>query len=255
MSEDKNIETRIPNWKKIIYFFFHTIFIFLLGTGFIFAHDMITKSKDFSIRQINIKGNDYLKKEEICKIAEIKEKDNIYKINISILRLKLERNIWIKKAKVKRILPDTVEIEIVEEKPCAKINFKDNYILNLQGNLFKKYEKNDSLLDIPVITGVSYIDLSTKNYFFCLAMDIAKQKNFFQNKNYTIHLDKDMGITLLNTGDFNEIIIGFNDFEEIIKNLNSVKYYVKENFKNKKIEKIDLSNKNRVILKPFPAMG
>jgi len=255
LSEDKNIDTRIPNWKKIIYFFSHAVFIFMLGTCFIFAHDMVTKSNDFSIRQINIKGNNHLNNEEICKIAGINVNDNIFNINISILRAKLENNLWIKKAKVKRILPDTVEIDINEEIPCAKINFKDTYILNFQGNLFKKYEKKDALFDIPEITGLNYIDLSKKNYFFCLAIDIAKQKNFFKKKNFTIHLDKDMGITLFNAGDFNEIIIGFNEFEGIIKNLNLVKYYINQKFNDIKIEKIDLSNKNRVILKPFPAMG
>ncbi|MCB9480231.1 MAG: FtsQ-type POTRA domain-containing protein [Desulfobacteraceae bacterium] len=255
MSADKYIEPRIPNWKKIIYFFFHTLFIFLLGTGFIFAHDMITKTSEFPVNQINIKGNTVLTDNEICKIAGFREFENIFKINISVSRLKLEKNPWIKTAKVKRTLPATIEIEIIEEKPCAKINFKDNFILNFQGELFKKLEKKDEDLNIPEITGISYRDLTQKNYFFYLVMDIVKQKNIIFANNSIIHLDKDIGISLFNTDSFNEIVLGFNDFEQKIRNLNLIRHYVTQKFDGMKIEKIDLSNKNRVILKPFPAMG
>jgi hypothetical protein len=50
-------------------------------------------------------------------------------------------------------------------------------------------------------------------------------------------------------------VLGFTDLDKKIKNIGIVKLYVKQKFNDMKIEKIDLTNKNRVVLKPFPAMG
>ncbi|MDY0131373.1 MAG: FtsQ-type POTRA domain-containing protein [Desulforegulaceae bacterium] len=248
-------ETRIPNWKKIIYFIFHTLFIFLLGTGFIFAHDMVTKTKEFPIKKIKITGNHYLGKEEIKTIAGFFEGDNIFGLNISMARLKLENNQWIKNAKVKRILPDVLEVEITEEKPLAKISLKENFIINEQGHLFKKYENKDKFLGIPEVTGLNYSDFINKNHYYSLIMETLKTTNILFNTNSRLHLDKDIGITLYNTDSFSEILIGFTDLEKKIKSLSIVKLYLKKKFNEIKIEKINLSNKNRVVLKPFPAMG
>lgn len=254
MSADNN-ETRIPNWKKIIYFAFHSVFIFLIGTGFIFAHDMITHTEEFSIKSVKVSGNYYLDNDDVIRIAGLNNYANLFDANISVARLKLENSPWIKKASVKRSLPDSIEIKVIEQKPYAKINFKDDFILNDQGILFKKFEKDDENLNIPEITGLSYMDLSDKNYYFSLLMDILKKNTLFLKADSRIHLDKDIGITLYNTDSFNEIVLGFTDLDKKIKNIGIVKLYVKQKFNDMKIEKIDLTNKNRVVLKPFPAMG
>jgi cell division septal protein FtsQ len=67
LSADNN-EQRIPNWRKIVYFVFHLFFIFLLGTGFIYAHDMVTKTNDFAIKEVKISGNSYLNKMKFVKL-------------------------------------------------------------------------------------------------------------------------------------------------------------------------------------------
>lgn len=254
MSADNN-EQRIPNWRKIVYFVFHLFFIFLLGTGFIYAHDMVTKTNDFAIKEVKISGNSYLNKNEICETSGLNDYENIFDLNISAARIKLENHPWIEKAKVKRRLPGAVEIEIKEQKPLAKINFLDDFIINENGEIFKKLEKKETSLNLPEITGLTYKDLKNKTKNFSLATDLLKKKSLILNNSSIIHLDKDIGIVLYNTDSYKEAVLGFTDFDQKIKNLKFVKLYVKQKFNDIKIKKIDLTNKNRVVLKPFPAMG
>jgi cell division protein FtsQ len=254
LSADNN-EQRIPNWRKIVYFVFHLFFIFLLGTGFIYAHDMVTKTNDFAIKEVKISGNSYLNKNEICETSGLNDYENIFDLNISAARIKLENHPWIEKAKVKRRLPGAVEIEIKEQKPLAKINFLDDFIINENGEIFKKLEKKETSLNLPEITGLTYKDLKNKTKNFSLATDLLKKKSLILNNSSIIHLDKDIGIVLYNTDSYKEAVLGFTDFDQKIKNLKFVKLYVKQKFNDIKIKKIDLTNKNRVVLKPFPAMG
>lgn len=258
----KNNDLRVPNWKKILYFLFHTCFIFLLGTGFVFAYDMIMQSDNFSAQEISISGQNKVSQEEIFRIAGIQKNTNILNINIKLAMMKLEATPWIKKAEIKRELPNKLSIKITEEIPIAKISLQgvsQKFLLNTDLKLFKKSEQNDPDSDIPEVLGLSYSDIKNKNFYLnsvVKVLNMEKKSNLFlSGKTSIIKVDRDTGILISNTETCNSLVLGFNDFKEKYNNLEKIKIYLNKKFPGQKMDKIDLSQKNRVIIKPFPAMG
>ncbi len=240
----------------------HGFIISALGVIFIFVYDMVTQTENFNASEIIIKGNKKLDNNKILKIAGIKKNQNMLNMNLKIIKNRLLNEPWINNAVITRKLPHRIEIKIQEEDVLAKVELKkDSYFLiNKKGKIFKKAEKVDDKLDIPLITGLTFFDIEKKNFYTKAAIQIAKMKNrkknlFISGNNTKIHVDRDTGIYLFNTLKSEKLFLGFNGFDRKYKNLKLLAKYLSKKFPGQKMENIDLSKKNRVIIKPFPAMG
>ena len=261
MSADKKMTfSRIPRWKIILYFLFHLLFIPTLGTGLIFAHDMVTRSKTFELKKISLKGNEKLKKKEILKIADLNTNENLIKLNLRIIQAKLLNHPWIKTVDVKREFPNSLVIAVKEQKPVAKIKLNTLFLMNKNGKIFKKAEKKDPKLNIPEINGLNFIDLEEKNFYLQSVIEILNleknSKKLLYPYNFSkIQVDRDTGICIYNTNICKRLIMGFNDFEYKYEKLKLLTLYLHKKFPGQQLDKIDLSKKNRVVIKPFPAMG
>lgn len=259
MSAGRKID-RIPRWKKILYVIFHAFFILLLGTGLIFAHDLITQSKIFKTEKIELSGNKIFNDKQLLEIAGVKTGGNLLDIKIKQVQSRLANHPWIKTASVKRKLPGRLTIAIEEEKPVAKVKLKKFFLMNNNGEIFKKFEKNDPILDIPAVYGLNFIDINEKNFYLQSVVKMLKleknRKKILYPYNFSkIQVDRDTGICIYNTNICKRLIMGFNDFEYKYQQLKLLTLYLQKKFPGQQLDKIDLSKKNRVVIKPFPAMG
>jgi len=157
INKQKEIEKKKRKRRKTILIFI----MIILVVGSICAYLLISPS--FNIQEISIKGNKNLTSEQILKLAEIKRGDNIFsKIGI-VTKVKLKQNGYIQDAKINKIYPNKIEIEIVERARQFQIKIEnDKYIyIDEQG-----YILQDSVdkLEIPIITGmdIKQEDINTK---------------------------------------------------------------------------------------------
>jgi cell division protein FtsQ len=94
--------------KKIIVFVvFFGIIVTLLG---------VACSPIFSIKNVEIVGNDHVSETEIRNLLNIKEGDNLFLTFNFVVRKRLEPNAYIKDVNVRRKLPDTLTVEVKERK-------------------------------------------------------------------------------------------------------------------------------------------
>lgn len=250
----------IPRWKKIVYFLFHTGFIFFLGTGLIFAHDMIIQSNTFFAEKVIVKGNKRLNRSTVLHTADISENESIIRMNLKLIRKRLVHSDWIDDCSIKREFPDKIKINIKEHTPAAKIKLNRTYLLNNEGRIFKKADKNDLNTNIPEIHGLNIFDVNNQSKELNTAMSLIKtEKDIYNTGLFTgsskIVMDKDIGVKVLNTNLCKKMILGFNDFEDKFHNLRLINIYFKRKFPDKKIDQLDLSRKKRVVITPFPARG
>ena len=73
----------------------------------------------------------------------VENEQNIFKLDPRLIREKLESDVTIKQATVKRILPDTLSIEIKEKEPRARLFHRGKKYLLTKDGLVLPYRWKD----------------------------------------------------------------------------------------------------------------
>ncbi|MFR7874521.1 MAG: cell division protein FtsQ/DivIB [Christensenellales bacterium] len=112
-----------------------------------------TVSPIFNITEVDVTGNKRLSKEQVVDLSGIETDENIFKENLSSSKKSIKQSGYIENVNIKRILPNKVEINIVEREATFASKFGNGYIyLNNQGYILEINEKNDNL---PELVGLS----------------------------------------------------------------------------------------------------
>ncbi len=128
---DKRIDSR----KRRILFRKFSIFLWIIFgamifAGTIFGLNFFYNSQYFKIKTISIKNNKYYKNEEIIGFLEPLIDQNIFEINKKDTEDALETEYKrIKKAELKKIFPDNLEVFITERQPYLRLNYKEKLFL------------------------------------------------------------------------------------------------------------------------------
>ncbi len=126
------------NIKKI----FLISFLLLISTLLYFPEhflklnkvNKLVKNLGFSLNYIQVSGNKSVPKDDIIKKVVFKNCDNLFCVNLKKSKIEIEKNNWIKSAKLKYSLPSKLFIVIEEEKPTFLLKENKNItLLNLEG--------------------------------------------------------------------------------------------------------------------------
>lgn len=125
-----------------------TLIIVLIGVSI-----YVALSPLFNIKEINVTGNSKLSKEEIISLSELKTDENTFKVSKKNIKNKVKANAYIENVKIRRKLPDKVEIIVVERVATYMIPFANSYIyINNQGYMLEITSKK---AEMPAIVGIS----------------------------------------------------------------------------------------------------
>lgn len=125
-----------------------TLIIVIIGVSI-----YVALSPLFNIKEINVTGNSKLSKEEIISLSELKTDENTFKVSKKNTKNKVKANAYIENVKIRRKLPDKVEIIVVERVATYMIPFANSYIyINNQGYML---EITSQKVEMPAIVGIS----------------------------------------------------------------------------------------------------
>lgn len=136
--------------RKIILKIIRTIILIgiLIGTLI-----YILLSPLFNIKDVTVTGNNKLSGEEIISLSEIRTEENIFKTSKNDIKNKIKTNPYVENVKIRRKLPDKVEIIVVERVATYMLPFANSYVyINNQGYML---EITSQKANLPIITGVS----------------------------------------------------------------------------------------------------
>jgi len=126
-----------------------TIFTWL-GCGLLFRA-MFSNNDRFKIEHLNITGGSTLSRDLIKEYTQLKEGMNLFSFNINkVWRDFTKDQPNVKTMKISRQLPDTLEINITERVPIARIGRKSPFVADNEGCVFTS---PGSSRNMPVITG------------------------------------------------------------------------------------------------------
>ena len=110
--------------------------------------------KGFLVENILITGNNIVPKGVILDNFQDLRKKNIFSIDLLQIYKGLLLNKWIKDLEVKRILPNTIKINITEQKAMAIWQTKSgNKLISPKGNVILVTRINNFKNQLPIITG------------------------------------------------------------------------------------------------------
>jgi cell division protein FtsQ len=215
----------------------------------------------FETNDIHVSGNNFLSKTHILELTHLTQSENIIEINISNIQQQLIRDPWIASAHVYRTFPNLLSIEILEKIPLATLLFQEPLIIDTQGRVIKKQTLSDPQ-NLPVVTGVSYADLSPDNapvsQKMIIILRVLTEKKQTLGLPQTmdishVHIDTHFGITVwLNQADHEmEILLGADSFQKKFYRLRKILTFFQYQNKDQQIEYIDINNLDRIIVRPL----
>lgn len=233
--------------------------IVCLSLSFIFVYDVVTQCDFFESRQVHIIGTERLSKQQVLSQAGIESNMNILALNLHLARKRLMGHPWIAEARVTRELPDTLFIWIREHEPLAVMDLGEKYVINTDGEIFKKWAGSDPE-NLPLITGLSFADIRLADEdkgspaFDALmaALLIGREERSVMPNRLVrrIHVDTDLGLTLYAFGEEKAIKLGYRNFREKFRYLKTLLYRLNQQPDWTGFDAIDLANLNRVIVVP-----
>ena len=203
----------------------------------------------FLPRQIDVKGNVRVDDQAILDASGLQiEKANLFETNVHTVEASIETLSWVKTAKVKVDLPDTVHIEIEEHQPLGLVNDGQLNIVDAEGNYIKTWATDDPIM-APIVSIDKPLDESADHVVQAFELAEIVAKYGYPDKIQEIHYDDATGYSLFTHS--SEIRLGYDRFDERVERLITVNQILE----NKKIVAayilLDADNSlDRIVVKP-----
>ena len=168
--------------------------------NFIYKINTAMISKGFFIKNINITGHNIIKEEDILNTFKPFKYTNILDIDLLEIHKNLLLNKWIENLEIRRVLPDTIKIKIIEKKAIAIWQTKlGNNLITQNGDIIFDAKINKFKNKLPILLG----EEANKNASYIL--NILKQNpelykkiwsiSFINKRRWNIHFKE--GLTIL----------------------------------------------------------
>jgi cell division septal protein FtsQ len=118
---------------------------------------------DYKLSDIEVQTDGTLQREQILGIADIREGENIFRVNLARVHARLRDLPQVDEVEVVRKLPAEIDIRVVERKPIAWITSEREiadpfasdaaFLVDLRGVLMKEKKLLPEYLGLPVILG------------------------------------------------------------------------------------------------------
>ncbi|MBI5746552.1 MAG: FtsQ-type POTRA domain-containing protein [Nitrospirae bacterium] len=113
----------------------------------------------FTVSSVKIAGLYRLKEEEIISLSGIGSGVNILQVDLDEVYQRIKENPWVRDVQIRKELPVSIAVEIIERRPEARVAAKNGtYLVDNEGMVL---ERADMAYDfLPLIKGLDHIEIS-----------------------------------------------------------------------------------------------
>jgi cell division septal protein FtsQ len=218
--------------------------ISLLGivcvAGYIGAREgvkrLVFENPDYHVQTIELQTDGTLQREQVLKAADLHEGANIFSVNLSRMRDRIQKLPQADEVEVVRKLPSEIDIRIVERKPIAWITSETEindpfasdaaFLVGARGVLMKQKKLLPEYLGLPLIVGCSSETLeagkAVESPEVRTALDLLRltESSFLQTRFQIREIDISKNYCLLVTDkNRSRVMFGLNDLEGQLRRL------------------------------------
>jgi cell division protein FtsQ len=123
--------------------------------GIVWLANRVIGSSALAVRSIVVHGNTRLSLAEIDALIGDLRQQSILRVNLDQYRRRLMDSPWLASASLWRVLPSTVEIQVVERVPMALARQEDLlYLVDDIGTIIDEFGPRYRAFDLPVVDGL-----------------------------------------------------------------------------------------------------
>ncbi len=195
------------------------------------AYLHVVSSPYFSLKTIDVEGEEHVTEDSLLGRAEIIPGMNIFDVDVERVKALVESEPWVAHARVERRLPNRLSIHVDEWKPeGVLVQGSTWYLLDREGVAFKALEPTDpvdTVLGLPFVTGIDAdeADAADTKTLIAEALDLVEAyERMGLNTDYPlseVHIDRVMGLSLVPENGM-EIRLGRGRYQERLKRLGVV---------------------------------
>lgn len=145
---------------------FRVLGVFVASAAIVFgAYALLQwarQSPRFAINSIAFRGNTHATDAELTRVAGLQLGQNLIALDALAIERLVAAHPWVKDARVNRRFPQGLDIQVTEHRPAAMVSLGDLYLLDVDGEPFKRVQPSDAL-DLPIVTGVERDDYVTRH--------------------------------------------------------------------------------------------
>lgn len=249
------------DWKKVFQRLFSlglfagsAALVLLVAGGILMIGRLFMESRIFRVETIRIEHNRQVASDEIRERSDIQVGMNIFRLDLELIGRQIDEHPWISSARVKRVFPREVVIQVTEHIPAALINLGGLYYVDRDGIVFKPLEKGDRL-DLPLLTGLDQLYLlehpAEARRLLQEALTVVRalgERGVFGLAQISeVHLDPVEGFDLYTLSGGIPVRLGFGGYAEKLQRLERV--YGQLAPRLAVLKYIDLNVDDRVIVK------
>lgn len=227
------------------------VLMVLVGLGYFV--NFLNTSEELRIKRVEVFGDlKHLSKEDVVLLSKISPEDRLFSVSFSDIEESLKRHPWVGIVHLRRKFPDIIQVQVQEREVFAALNVGDVYLIDQEGEVFKKAQEGDQL-DLPFLTGFSKADLENYPQLMRSYLDrslsflqfVNEQEFFKKHEIAEVHFDPVFGFTVFTLNEGLEIFFGREGYVKKQKKLEA--FSRSADFEQSSFVRLDLDVKNRVV--------
>src|SRR6478752_3016853 len=233
--------------RRVLVAFSKIVLVLVLVLGLVFgvragAKRFFFENPDYQLSQIDIQTDGTLQRDQVLKTADLHEGVNIFGINLSQVRDRVQQLPQVDEVQVIRKLPGEIDIHIVERKPIAWITSDKQisdpfasevaFLMDARGVLMKEKKLLPEYLGLPLITGCASESLepgkTVESVEAKAALELLRLStaSFMQTRFQVREIDLSKGYCLLVTDkNHTRVTFGFDDLDAQLQRLEQFLIY------------------------------
>jgi cell division protein FtsQ len=137
--------------------------VFLLSLAALRAgYGRVLASEHLNVLRVEVRGNQLLSEGEVRELLGPAVGENILSLDLEALTKRLKTSPWVASTSVRRRLPDTLVVEIVERVPLALAEVDRLYLMDGEGTLIDIFGPRTAQFDLPIVRGLQDMDAETR---------------------------------------------------------------------------------------------
>jgi cell division septal protein FtsQ len=206
------------------------------------ARRLFFENPDYRLSKITVQTDGTLLREQVLKVAELQEGENIFRVNLARVRDSLQQLPQVDEVQVVRIMPAEIDIQISERRPIAWITSENAmtdpfaseaaFLVDARGVLMKEKKLLPEYLGLPAIVGCANeslgAGLTVSSYETKAALELLRlsTRSFMQTRFQIREIDLSKGYCLLVTDkNHTRVTFGFDNIDAQLQRLEQFLVY------------------------------
>lgn len=218
--------------------------------------NFVRTTPHLGLKTLEVKGLSRAKEWEVKALGELSLGTNLFSIDLNEASHKIARHPWIASVTLRRSLPGTLVVEVVERQPVALLPVGDLYYVDTAGEIFKKVKPGDPL-NLPVLSGFDQPGPLQKGPIgrqgikeaLGLLEHLTSKTHLTQEVISEVHLDPDLGFSVYMANASTQIHLGWENFDQKLVRL--VQLLEKERLDLTQVKRIDMDLSKWAVVTPM----